>query len=57
MKHTKIIATIGPVTESEEQLFNFTGENSNGIIGYCPEVQKSFIAFSTPKQRIKINCK
>jgi len=45
------------VTESEEHLFNFTGENSNGIIGYCPDVQKSFIAFSTPKQRININCK
>jgi len=43
--------------DSEKYLYSFKGEKAHGVIGYCPEVQKSFVAYSTAKTPIEINCK
>ena len=43
--------------ESEKYLFSFKTGDVNGIIGYCPDTQKSFIAYSSKQDPLIINCK
>ena len=43
--------------DSDKYLFSFTGENTHGVIGYCEETQKSFVAHTTSKEPIIITCK
>jgi hypothetical protein len=45
------------VSASEKYLYSFAGEKANGIIGYCADTQLSFLAYSTKKEPININCK
>jgi len=44
-------------TESEEYLFKLTGKDGRGVIGYCYNVKQSFLAYTTTKESININCK
>jgi len=45
------------LSESKEHLYNLSGVNSNGVIGYCPEKQQSYILFSTSKSPLNVKCK
>ncbi len=45
------------VTKSGDNLYSFTGKNSYGVVGYCPDIKKLFVAYSTKKDPIIINCK
>ena len=45
------------LTESKDYLYNLSGVKSNGVIGYCPEKQQSFLLFSTTKSPLIVRCK
>jgi hypothetical protein len=45
------------ITNSENNLYSFASETSGGLIGYCPDLQQSYVAYSTNKDPIIIRCK
>ena len=45
------------VTESDEHLYNLKGDNSNGIIGYCPDKHLAYLLFSTIEAPLNAVCK
>jgi spermidine synthase len=45
------------VTKSENNLYSFEGEGSSGLVGYCADVKKSFVAYSTTGEKIIVHCR
>ena len=45
------------LSESKEHLFNLSGANSSGVIGYCPNKKQSYLLFSNSKSPLNIKCK
>jgi len=45
------------LSESREHLYNLSGTNSSGVIGYCPDKKQSYLLFSTTKSPVQVRCK
>jgi len=45
------------LSESKEHLYNLSGLNSIGVIGYCPDKKQSYLLFSNSKSLLNVKCK